>query len=223
MDRPLYSDAFYALRSRGRSSRSPTPPTSPGSFTLSVLSRSPSPPRSSPPASPRWYPLFCPEPEIPMFQPAPILLAPPMLPPAPIDGPILDVPAILERSPSPLELERPPAPLLARRSSPVERGAAVMNRPEPSPVVSLQVTYLLLWSPASAPLSLPWPSTSWPWLTPTLLVHSSTSIYPRLLDHHRSLAPDCYAPEPQPTAFPPTTPRAPALRHHLERHSMVLR
>jgi hypothetical protein len=35
--------------------------------------------------------------------------------PAPIDGPIHDVPAILERSPSPLELERrSPAPLLAR-------------------------------------------------------------------------------------------------------------
>jgi hypothetical protein len=151
MDRPLYSDAFYALRSRGRSSRSPTPPTSPGSFTLSVPSRSPSPLplRSSPPAFPRWYPPFSPEPEVPMFQPAPILLAPPMLPPAPIDGPIHDVPAILERSPSPLELERPPAPLLARRSSPLERGAAVMNRPEPSPTASLQVNMDL--SPSLVP------------------------------------------------------------------------
>jgi hypothetical protein len=62
-----------------------------------------------------------------------------MFQPAPINGPIHDVPAILERSPSPLELERPPVPLLARRSSPFERGAAVMNRPEPSPAVSLQV------------------------------------------------------------------------------------
>jgi hypothetical protein len=138
MNRPLYSDAFYALRSQGHSSRSPTPPTSPGSFTLSVLSRSPSPPRSSPPASPRWYPPFSPELEIPMFQPAPI------------DGPIHDVPAILERSPSPLELERPPVPLLARRSSPLERGAAVMNRPEPSLTVSMQVSCNLSMSPCLA-------------------------------------------------------------------------
>jgi hypothetical protein len=40
-------------------------------------------------------------------------------------------------------------------------------------------------------------------------------------------SPDCYSPEPRPTGLPPdypsTTPRAPALRHHLERHSMVLR
>jgi hypothetical protein len=72
-----------------------------------------------------------------MFQPAPLVA--PMLPPAPIDGPILDLPAILERSPSPLEHERrPPVPLLACRSSPLERGAAVMNRPEPSPAASLQ-------------------------------------------------------------------------------------
>jgi hypothetical protein len=85
-----------------------------------------------------------------MFQPAPILLAPPMLCPAPIDGPILDVAAILERSPSPLELERrSPAPLLARRSSTLERGAAVMNRPEPSPAVSLQVNMDL--SPSLVP------------------------------------------------------------------------
>jgi hypothetical protein len=73
-----------------------------------------------------------------------------MFQPAPIDGPIHDVPAILERSPSPLELERrPPAPLLARRSSPLERGAAVMNRPEPSPTASLQVNMDL--SPSLVP------------------------------------------------------------------------
>jgi hypothetical protein len=53
-----------------------------------------------------------------------------------------------------------------------------------------------------------------------LLVHSSTST--PAPDHDRSLAPDCYAPEPRPD-FRPTTPQAPALRHHLERHSMELR
>jgi hypothetical protein len=77
-----------------------------------------------------------------MFQPAPIYpAAAPMFQPAPLEAPIYDVPAIiLERSPSPLELERrSPAPLLARRSSPLERGAAVMNRPVPSPAVSLQI------------------------------------------------------------------------------------
>jgi hypothetical protein len=136
LEHPLYSDA-YALRHQGRSSRSPMPPTSSSSFALSLASRSPSPPRSSPPASPRWYPPFSPELEIPMFQPAPI------------DWPIHHVPAILERSPSPLELERPPVPLLARRSSPLERGAAVMNRPEPSPAASLQVNLDL--SPSLVP------------------------------------------------------------------------
>jgi hypothetical protein len=83
-----------------------------------------------------------------MFQPAPILLAPPMFQPTLIDGPIHDMP-VLERSPSPLELERPPAPLLARRSSPLERGAAVMNRPEPFPTASLQVNMDL--SPSLVP------------------------------------------------------------------------
>jgi hypothetical protein len=73
-----------------------------------------------------------------MFQPAPILLAP-LIPPAPIEGPILDVPGMIERSPSPPRLERPPVPLMARRSFPLERGAAVMNRPVPSPAVSLQI------------------------------------------------------------------------------------
>jgi hypothetical protein len=83
-----------------------------------------------------------------MFQLAPLVA--PMLPPAPVDGPIHDVPAILERSPSPLEHERrPPVPLLARTSSPLERGAAVMNGPEPSPAVSLQVNMDL--SPSLVP------------------------------------------------------------------------
>jgi hypothetical protein len=73
-----------------------------------------------------------------MFQPAPILLAP-LIPPAPIEGPILDEPAMFVRPPSPLRLERPPVPLMAHRSSPLERGAAVMNRPVPSPAASLQI------------------------------------------------------------------------------------
>jgi hypothetical protein len=57
---------------------------------------------------------------------------------------------IPERSPSPLRLERPPVPLLARRSSPLERGAAVTNRPEPSLTVSMQVSCNLSMSPRLA-------------------------------------------------------------------------
>jgi hypothetical protein len=70
-----------------------------------------------------------------MFQPAPI---PAHIFPAPVKGPIIDEP-VLERSPPPLGLGRPPAPLMARRSYPLERGDAVMNPlPEPSPAASLQ-------------------------------------------------------------------------------------
>jgi hypothetical protein len=63
---------------------------------------------------------------------------------------MLDLQAMIlrsQRSPSPLRLERPPVPLLARRSSPLERGAAVTNRPEPSLTVSMQVSCNLSMSP----------------------------------------------------------------------------
>jgi hypothetical protein len=107
-----------------------------------------------------------------MFQPAPIPLAArfspaplevPMLQPAPLEVPMLDLQAMIlrsptpqgvgiipERSPSPLRLERPPVPLLARRSSPLERGAAVTNRPEHSLTVSMQVSCNLSMSPRLA-------------------------------------------------------------------------
>jgi hypothetical protein len=97
-----------------------------------------------------------------MFQPAPIPLAA-RFSPAPLEVPMLDLQAMIlrsptpqgvemipERSPSPLRLERPPVPLLARRSSPLERGAAVMNRPEPSLTVSMQVSCNLSMSPRLA-------------------------------------------------------------------------
>jgi hypothetical protein len=137
-ERPPYSDAFYALRHQGRSpSRSPTPPNEPWFF---APSRSPSP--------------------------AP--LEAPMLQPAPLEVPMLDLQAMILRSPTPqgvgmipelspppLRLERPPVPLLARRSSPLERGAAVTNRPEPSLTVSMQVSCNLSMSPRLAATFIP--------------------------------------------------------------------
>jgi hypothetical protein len=85
------------------------------------------------------------------------------LQPAPLEVPMLDLQAMIlrsptpqgvgmipERSPSQLRLERPPVPLLARRSSPLERGAAVMNRPEPSLTVSMQVSCNLSMFPCLA-------------------------------------------------------------------------
>jgi hypothetical protein len=104
-----------------------------------------------------------PGPFAPSRSPSPAPLEAPMLQPAPLEVPMLDLQAMIlrsptpqgvgiipERSPSPLRLEKPPVPLLAHRSSPLERGAAVTNRPEPSLTVSMQVSCNLSMSPRLA-------------------------------------------------------------------------